>query len=390
MCSSVSGSAAWLCRGQWRVADQDRVPQQPVDLVDQQVQVSGNRCAARSAAHLPCGCRLRRVELLGCRRRDGQPTRHGRRWDAAAQPRRDPRGPTRPCPRPAACPVSAARDSASAARDCVPVTASSRSCRATAACSRAARASSSATAIASRASASRASACRAAQRACHVSASACSARARSPARASSPAVICASSPARSSACSRALWRACATCSAARWTRPPPAPALRSPARPRRPWDSASACCAPRPLFGALSRPRFGLGLPRLGLLGAGPKPGPGLLARLDLRFQPGPQLGLLPRGVLMGLRHLPRACATCSAAADSAASRARAAPCPASPARDSASAARDSASAARDSASAARDSASPPGTAPRSPPRPAPAAPRPPAPARPAPSARRR
>ena len=97
---------------------------------------------------------------------------------------------------------------------------------------------------------------------------------------------------------------------------------------------------------------FGLGLPRLGLLGAGLKPGLGLLARLDLRFQPGSQLGLLPRGVLMGLRHLLgrgwRACATCSAAADSA-SRPRCA-CPASPARDSASAARDSASAARDCA----------------------------------------
>ena len=31
-----------------------------------------------------------------------------------------------------------------------------------------------------------------------------------------------------------------------------------------------------------------LGQPRLGLLGAGLKPGPGLLARRDLRFQPGP------------------------------------------------------------------------------------------------------
>ena len=47
-----------------------------------------------------------------------------------------------------------------------------------------------------------------------------------------------------------------------------------------------------------------LGQPRLGLLGAGLKPGPGLLARRDLRFQPGPQPGLVPLGVLAGLRHL--------------------------------------------------------------------------------------
>ena len=47
-----------------------------------------------------------------------------------------------------------------------------------------------------------------------------------------------------------------------------------------------------------------LGQPRLGLLGAGLKPGPGLLGRGDLRFQPGPQPGLVPLGVPAGLRHL--------------------------------------------------------------------------------------
>ena len=47
-----------------------------------------------------------------------------------------------------------------------------------------------------------------------------------------------------------------------------------------------------------------LGQPRLGLLGAGLKPGPGLLGRRDLRFQPGPQPGLVPRGVPAGLRQL--------------------------------------------------------------------------------------
>ena len=73
------------------------------------------------------------------------------------------------------------------------------------------------------------------------------------------------------------------------------PGLASPGRP--------CLRGPRRLLGG-DRPGFGLGLPRLGLLGAGLKPGLGLLARLDLRFQPGSQLGLLPRGVLMGLRHL--------------------------------------------------------------------------------------
>ena len=57
-----------------------------------------------------------------------------------------------------------------------------------------------------------------------------------------------------------------------------------------------------PARGGLRLPR--LGQPRLGLLGAGLKPGPGLLGRRDLRFQPGPLLGLVPRGVLAGLRHL--------------------------------------------------------------------------------------
>ncbi len=47
-----------------------------------------------------------------------------------------------------------------------------------------------------------------------------------------------------------------------------------------------------------------LGLPRLGLLGAGLKPGLGLLARRDLRLEPGPQPGLVPLGVPAGLRHL--------------------------------------------------------------------------------------
>ena len=38
----------------------------------------------------------------------------------------------------------------------------------------------------------------------------------------------------------------------------------------------------------------------LGLIGAGLKPGPGVLERRDLRFEPGPQLGLVPGGVLAG------------------------------------------------------------------------------------------
>jgi hypothetical protein len=69
------------------------------------------------------------------------------------------------------------------------------------------------------------------------------------------------------------------------------------------------------LGGGLRLPRLGqprLGLPRgqarlppisLGLPGAGLKPGPGLFRRRDLRFQPGPQPGLVPLGVLAGLRH---------------------------------------------------------------------------------------
>ena len=56
------------------------------------------------------------------------------------------------------------------------------------------------------------------------------------------------------------------------------------------------------LGGGLRLPR--LGQPRLGLLGAGLKPGPGLLGRRDLRLEPGPQPGLVPLGVLAGLRHL--------------------------------------------------------------------------------------
>ena len=70
------------------------------------------------------------------------------------------------------------------------------------------------------------------------------------------------------------------------------------------------------LGGGLRLPRLGLprlGLPRgearlprisLGLLGPGPKPGPGLFGRRDLRLEPGPQPGLVPLGVLAGLRHL--------------------------------------------------------------------------------------
>ena len=43
---------------------------------------------------------------------------------------------------------------------------------------------------------------------------------------------------------------------------------------------------------------------RLGPLGAHLKPGPGLLGRRDLRFEPGPQPGLVPLGIPAGLRHL--------------------------------------------------------------------------------------
>ena len=47
-------------------------------------------------------------------------------------------------------------------------------------------------------------------------------------------------------------------------------------------------------------------LPRisLGPLGAGLKPGPGLLGRRELSLEPGPQPGLVPLGVPAGLRHL--------------------------------------------------------------------------------------
>ena len=57
------------------------------------------------------------------------------------------------------------------------------------------------------------------------------------------------------------------------------------------------------LFGGGLR-LLGLGQPPLGLLGAGLKPRPGLLGRRDLGFQPGPLPGLVPLGVLAGLRHL--------------------------------------------------------------------------------------
>ena len=70
------------------------------------------------------------------------------------------------------------------------------------------------------------------------------------------------------------------------------------------------------LGGGLRLPRLGqprLGLPRgqarlprisLGLLGAGLKPGPGLLGRRELSLEPGPQPGLVPLGIPAGLRHL--------------------------------------------------------------------------------------
>ena len=49
-------------------------------------------------------------------------------------------------------------------------------------------------------------------------------------------------------------------------------------------------------------------LPGLGfsVFGTGHKPGPGLLRRRDLSFEPGPQLGLLARGVLPHRGHLLR------------------------------------------------------------------------------------
>ena len=56
------------------------------------------------------------------------------------------------------------------------------------------------------------------------------------------------------------------------------------------------------LGGSLRPPR--LGQPRLGLLGPGLKPGPGVYRCRDLRFEPGAQLGLVPLGVPAGLRHL--------------------------------------------------------------------------------------
>ena len=43
----------------------------------------------------------------------------------------------------------------------------------------------------------------------------------------------------------------------------------------------------------------------LGVLGAGLEGGAGVFGRRDLRFEPGPQPGLVPRGVLAGLGHLP-------------------------------------------------------------------------------------
>ena len=76
---------------------------------------------------------------------------------------------------------------------------------------------------------------------------------------------------------------------------------------------AAAPARPQPSRHRLSQPRISLGhgatcLPGLGfsLLGTGHKPGPGLLRRRDLSFEPGPQLGLLPRGVLPHRGHLLR------------------------------------------------------------------------------------
>ena len=43
----------------------------------------------------------------------------------------------------------------------------------------------------------------------------------------------------------------------------------------------------------------------LGLLGASLEGGAGVLRRCDLGFEHRPQLGLVPRGVLTGLGHLP-------------------------------------------------------------------------------------
>ena len=93
-----------------------------------------------------------------------------------------------------------------------------------------------------------------------------------------------------------------------------APVTAVPLLPRR---SQLRLRGPRLLLGGgLRLPRLGqlrLGLPRgqarlprisLGLLGPGLKPGPGLLGRRDLRLEPGSQPGLVPLGVLAGLRHL--------------------------------------------------------------------------------------
>ena len=110
----------------------------------------------------------------------------------------------------------------------------------------------------------------------------------------------------------------------------------------------------------LGQPRLSLRrrstrLPRttLGPLGTALKPGPGLLARRDLRFQPGPQLGLILRSVLTGPGHLllhgPAHPVQLRPSRLGRLPRPRRV-LPASPARDSASATRDSAPAARDSA----------------------------------------
>ena len=95
---------------------------------------SGNRYAARGAAQLFRGFRLRRVVLLGCCRA-GCPaalsrSALGRCSSASASSARAGSA--------ASCPACPARDPASAARACAPAAASSRSCRAAATCSRAA------------------------------------------------------------------------------------------------------------------------------------------------------------------------------------------------------------------------------------------------------------
>jgi hypothetical protein len=62
-------------------------------------------------------------------------------------------------------------------------------------------------------------------------------------------------------------------------------------------------CGRRFLFGGRRRPHR-LGQPRLGSLGTGLKPSLGFLCCRDLRFESGPQLGLVPRGLLADLRYL--------------------------------------------------------------------------------------